>query len=134
MCFKASIVNDKDRVVATGHSAGMTKGDKATEKLETVAVGRALALMGIGLEEGLASLDEMVDFLNGGGTTHNSTKKASNGNTGAKKVVVDGGRAAVDCLTNKQLGFITSYGGVPETMTYQEGVDFIQENHPNNKK
>jgi hypothetical protein len=36
--------------------------EKALEKLETVAVGRALAFMGIGIVDGLASADEMDRF------------------------------------------------------------------------
>ena len=49
----------------TGRSFGILKGnDKALEKLESVAVGRALAFMGIGVIEGIASADEMQDFYN----------------------------------------------------------------------
>jgi len=43
-------------------SVGSLKGEKAYEKLETVAVGRALALMGIGILEGVASADEIEKF------------------------------------------------------------------------
>ena len=64
--FKATIFPDasnKDRFF-TGHSFGSLKGEKALEKLETVAVGRALAFMGIGIVEGIASADEMAKFHN----------------------------------------------------------------------
>lgn len=41
------------------HSGGKISGDKVLEKLETVAVGRALAYMGIGIIESIASAEEM---------------------------------------------------------------------------
>lgn len=50
----------------TGRSYGFLKEKKALEKLETVAVGRALAFMGIGIVESVASADEMKEFLNEG--------------------------------------------------------------------
>ena len=62
--FKATIVNAEDKVMEVGHSMGGYKGDKALEKTETVAVGRALSLLAIGVDGGIASLDEMVAFLN----------------------------------------------------------------------
>lgn len=46
----------------TGHSYGQANNEKAFEKLETVAVGRALAFMGIGVIEGVASAEEMESF------------------------------------------------------------------------
>lgn len=64
--FKATIFPDsknKDRFFV-GHSFGSLKGEKALEKLETVAVGRALAFMGIGIVDGIASADEMANFHN----------------------------------------------------------------------
>jgi hypothetical protein len=64
--FKAVAIpdaKDKERYFV-GHSFGSLKGEKALEKLETVAVGRALAFMGIGIVEGIASADEMEKFHN----------------------------------------------------------------------
>lgn len=64
--FKAIVFPDsknKDRFF-NGHSFGSLKGEKALEKLETVAVGRALAFMGIGIVESIASSDEMANFQN----------------------------------------------------------------------
>lgn len=54
---------DKERYF-TGHSFGILGAEKALEKLETVAVGRALAFMGIGIVESIASSDEMANFHN----------------------------------------------------------------------
>lgn len=62
--FKATAVPDVDKPERkfTGHSFGKLNVEKALEKLETVAVGRALAFMGIGIVEGIASADEMDKF------------------------------------------------------------------------
>lgn len=62
--FKATITPDAkfpDRKF-TGHSFGKIGAEKALEKLETVAVGRALAFMGIGIVDGIASAEEMDKF------------------------------------------------------------------------
>jgi hypothetical protein len=61
--FRAEIIDDKDRVLATGHSYGKLTKEKAFEKLESVAIGRALAVFGIGINESVASADEITDFL-----------------------------------------------------------------------
>lgn len=66
--FKARILKDKAdpaSAEATGHSMGEIKGDKAKvfEKQETIAVGRALALLGYASDGEIASSDEMEEFL-----------------------------------------------------------------------
>ena len=63
--FRATVqpdVSNPRKFVA--HSFGTIDEVKAFEKLETVAVGRALALMGIGIVESIASADEMDRFNN----------------------------------------------------------------------
>lgn len=60
--FRAEIIDTKDRVLATGHSYGKLSNEKAFEKLESVAIGRALAIFGIGINESVASADELADF------------------------------------------------------------------------
>lgn len=60
--FKAEICNKDGRVVSTGHSFGSFQKDKGMEKQESVAVGRALAFFGIGIDNSVASADEMQDF------------------------------------------------------------------------
>ena len=47
----------------TGHSYGTVKGEKAFEKLETTAVGRALAFAGYLAGGEIASYDEMQDYV-----------------------------------------------------------------------
>lgn len=64
--FKARILKDKsnkDSAEGTGHSYGPVKNTKDFEKLETIAVGRALAVLGYMASGQVASSEEMEDFL-----------------------------------------------------------------------
>ena len=63
--FKCTIANPEGLVISSGHAyeAKTTKGINSTshiENCETSAVGRALGLMGIGIDGGIASLDEIL--------------------------------------------------------------------------
>ncbi len=63
--FKATVIKDKkdeSSASATGHSLGLNKGVKAFEKLETIAVGRALAMLGYASDGEIASAEEMEEF------------------------------------------------------------------------
>ena len=63
--FKARVLKDKSKPEsseATGHSLGKDQGQKAFEKLETIAVGRALALLGYAQDGEIASGEEMEEF------------------------------------------------------------------------
>lgn len=64
ICFKATIIPDIEKPARffTGHSLGKIAGIKAFEKLETIAVGRALAFLGLLADGDIASADEMSDF------------------------------------------------------------------------
>lgn len=68
--FKARVLKDKsdpNSAEATGHSMGElvsdSKKEKVFEKQETIAVGRALALLGYGTDGEIASSEEMEEFL-----------------------------------------------------------------------
>jgi hypothetical protein len=64
--FKARILRDKsdeNSAEGTGHSLGPTKGEKNFEKLETIAVGRALSMLGYMASGDVASSEEMEEFL-----------------------------------------------------------------------
>ena len=64
--FTARILKDKSNPYsgeATGHSIGKLSGDKAFEKLETVAIGRALAILGYMASGDIASSEEMEEFI-----------------------------------------------------------------------
>ncbi len=63
--FKAHILKDKSdpySAEATGHAMGENKGAKAFEKLESISVGRALALLGYLNNGEIASSEEMEEF------------------------------------------------------------------------
>jgi hypothetical protein len=63
--FTARILKDKANLSSgesTGHSIGSLKGDKAFEKLETIAIGRALAILGYMASGEVASSEEMEEF------------------------------------------------------------------------
>ena len=63
--FKAHILKDKsdpNSAEATGHAMGENKGVKAFEKLESISVGRALALLGYLNNGEIASTEEMEEF------------------------------------------------------------------------
>ena len=63
--FKARILKDKSKpesAEATGHAVGENKGQKAFEKLESIAVGRALAMLGYMASGEIASSEEMEEF------------------------------------------------------------------------
>lgn len=63
--FTARILKDKSNPSsgeATGHSIGKISGDKAFEKLETIAIGRALAILGYMASGEIASSEEMEEF------------------------------------------------------------------------
>lgn len=63
--FKAYILKDKQDVnsaEATGHAYGKNTGNKAFEKLETVALGRALAQLGYLNNGQIATTEEMEEF------------------------------------------------------------------------
>lgn len=65
--FKSHIVKDRGDTTsaeATGHATGKDDGtEKVFEKLETIATGRALALLGYGAKGEIASSEEMEAFL-----------------------------------------------------------------------
>lgn len=54
-----------ERGVYTGHSLGTVKAQKGLEKLETIAVGRALAFAGYLASGDIASFEEMTDMMTG---------------------------------------------------------------------
>lgn len=63
--FESRILKDKadpNSAEGYGHSLGKANGDKAFEKLETIAVGRALAMLGYMASGEIASSDEMEEF------------------------------------------------------------------------
>lgn len=69
-------------IVATGHAfedrtAGMVNKTSYLENAETSAVGRALAFLGIGIVESIASADEVQSALVQQETQNNASKRAT---------------------------------------------------------
>lgn len=65
MMFRTKIVKDKAdefSAEATGHALQTKAGQKDFEKLETISVGRALALLGYAPDGEIASSEEMEEF------------------------------------------------------------------------
>lgn len=69
--FKALIFRDQKEVElygkcgiapATGHAELYLDGDKVTEKCETIAIGRALAILGYEVQHSIASEEEMDSY------------------------------------------------------------------------
>lgn len=83
LLFRACIMDPELRVVATGHASGNARGEKALEKCETVAVGRALAAFGLGGEE-YASADEMRAWMEGKEKPPAKERGASGSNQGER--------------------------------------------------
>lgn len=66
--FKASVIDEKGAVKSTGHA--MEKADSSfinktshIENCETSAIGRALGLIGIGIDASFASADEVQNAI-----------------------------------------------------------------------
>ena len=56
------VIREETNTTYTGHSYGKVGVAKAFEKLETIAVGRALAFAGYHADGEIASSDEMADY------------------------------------------------------------------------
>jgi|TARA_R110000822_G_scaffold134396_3_gene272038 hypothetical protein len=65
---KASIVDSNNRIISTGHAhevQGSSNINKTSyvENCETSAIGRALAMLGIGIDTSIASANEVADAI-----------------------------------------------------------------------
>tara|TARA_R100001463_G_scaffold134647_1_gene197044 strand:+ start:1841 stop:2356 length:516 start_codon:yes stop_codon:yes gene_type:complete len=65
---KAAIVDESNRIISTGHAhevQGSSNINKTSyvENCETSAIGRALAMLGIGIETSIASANEVSDAI-----------------------------------------------------------------------
>ncbi len=79
--FKAEVYIG-DKLVATGHGMKDHAKEFELEKCETRSIGRALAIAGISLENGIASYDEIADFHR---SELDSVKNEAPKDTGVKK-------------------------------------------------
>lgn len=98
--FKATIKDENERVVATGHayekeSSSFINKTSYIENCETSAVGRALGFLGIGIDASIASSDEVANAI--------KNQPASSGS----KVDFDKVRAEVKKIDN--IGTLSGY-------------------------
>ena len=98
--FKATIKDENERVVATGHayekeSSSFINKTSYIENCETSAVGRALGFLGIGIDASIASSDEVANAI--------KNQPASSGN----KVDFDKVRAEVKKIDS--IGTLSGY-------------------------
>ena len=106
---KATIADENGRVIATGHAheeRGSSNINKTSyvENCETSAVGRALALLGIGIDTSIASANEVQDAI----AKQNSTQEAA-----PVENIMDKAVNYVKSSTDKQKAFdsiISKYG------------------------
>jgi hypothetical protein len=64
--FKATVLDDKGRIMATGHAhevAGSSEINKTShiEVAETSSIGRALGILGIGVDASIATAEEVIN-------------------------------------------------------------------------
>ena len=106
---KATIADENGRVIATGHAheeRGSSNINKTSyvENCETSAVGRALALLGIGIDTSIASANEVQDAI---------AKQDSKQEAAPVENIMDKAVNYVKSSTDKQKAFdsiISKYG------------------------
>lgn len=67
--IKASVYDDEDNLIATGHAqeketSSFINKTSYIENCETSAIGRALGIAGIGIDDSLGSADEVANAIN----------------------------------------------------------------------
>ena len=80
--MKASVIDSKGVVISTGHAyeritQGFINKTSHVENCETSAVGRALAIFGIGIDEEVRSYEEMTGAIEGQKTSKIKKEKES---------------------------------------------------------
>jgi len=68
VCIRAQIIDDKYRTIASGHALEEKTGSfinktSYVENCETSAIGRALAVLGIGIDKSMASAEELANAI-----------------------------------------------------------------------
>jgi len=120
MC-KATVADTSGRVIATGHAHeiqanGNINKTSYIENCETSAVGRALAIMGIGVDDSMASAGEVADAIaqQDKPVVKAATKSVTKKSTAKPKVnIMDSAVGYIKSQTDKQKAFdriVTKYG------------------------
>ena len=114
---KATIADDAQRVIATGHaheiqSNGNINRTSYIENCETSAVGRALAIMGIGVDDSMASAGEVADAIHQQEKLSKPKSKAKP-NTEERANIMDSAVGYIKSATDRQKAYnavIKKYG------------------------
>lgn len=137
--FKASILNDKDRVVATGHAqekygSNTINKTSALEVAETSAIGRALACLGLAGTE-FASADEVAGAISqqASGTEYHPNGDPQKFVASPNKLASDKQKKLINNLylqnggeDGMQIDFIKGEGIDPENMTSADASKLIE--------
>jgi hypothetical protein len=104
---KATIADKSGRVVATGHaheerSASNINKTSYIENCETSAIGRALAVMGIGVDDSMASAGEVADAIH---QQQNSNKSTTKPKAKPKVNIMDSAVGYIKSSTDKQKAY-----------------------------
>ena len=116
---KATIADTDSRVVATGHAheeRGSSNINKTSfvENCETSAIGRALAMLGIGIDTSIASANEVQDAISKQGTSAPSQDDAPVEN------IMDKAVNYIKSQTDKQKAFDSIYSKYKEQLTEKQ--------------
>ena len=106
---KATIADATGRVIATGHAHeiqanGNINKTSYIENCETSAIGRALAIMGIGVDDSMASAGEVVDAINQQENMSKPKAKAKP-NTEEKANIMDSAVGYIKSATDRQKAY-----------------------------
>lgn len=112
---KATIADQAQRVIATGHAHevqanGNINKTSYIENCETSAIGRALAVMGIGVDDSMASAGEVADAIHQQGQIEKPKPKAK---AKGKVNIMDSAVGYIKSATDKKKAYdnvIDKYG------------------------
>jgi len=104
---KASIVDSSNRIIATGHAhetQGSSNINKTSyvENCETSAIGRALAMLGIGIDTSIASANEVEEAI-----SHQDDNPPKNAKADVKEPAKEPAKEnVVDDIMGKSVNYI----------------------------
>ena len=130
---KAYVIDTNDRVIATGHaheerSSSHINKTSYVENCETSAIGRALAMMGIGIDTSIASANEVSEAIakQEEATPAKTTKKSTTKKTTKKDPeLMSKAIAYIKSSTDKQKAFDSVVSKYSEELT-QKQLDGIK--------
>ena len=126
---KAEIAAPDGTVIASGHAHevqanGNINKTSYIENCETSAIGRALAVMGIGVDDSMASANEVADAIAQQEAVPTTTKKTATKRSKAPTNIMDSAVGFIKSQTDKQKAYdsIVSKYGDQLTEKQKEGL------------